>query len=79
MKKVITCFIVMVGCTPKVYVIDRQTVLQEEAAGEWPEFEKSLVPLVKHKDPIRFSQSPATESDKSKRLYRVLNGEMGVK
>lgn len=78
MKKFLVCWLLIVGCTPKVYVIDRQTVLQEQAAGEWPEFTMNLVPLVKHKNPVSFSQSPPSESEKNKRLYRVLNGEMGV-
>lgn len=27
------------GCAPKVYVIERTTVLEEEAAGSWPDLE----------------------------------------
>lgn len=64
------------ACTPKVYVIDRQTVLQEQAAGEWPEFDKTLLPQVKKKDPTNFSTSSTSESEKTKRLYRVLNSEV---
>jgi hypothetical protein len=66
------------SCAPKVYIIDRQTVLQEQAAGEWPKFEKTLLPKVKHKKPINFSKSSESENKKDQRLYRVLNGEMGV-
>jgi hypothetical protein len=67
------------ACTPKVYVIDRQTVLQESAAGEWPQFEKTLVPQIKQKSPTKFSKSSPAEDERGKRLYRVLNGEMGAK
>ncbi len=66
------------SCAPKVYIIDRQTVLQEQAAGEWPEFEKTLLPKIKHKKTVKFSKSSEAENKKDQRLYRVLNGEMGV-
>ena len=68
--------IFLLACSPKVYIIDRQTLLYEQAAGEWPEFEKSLLPKVIHKSPVRFSQSPANENEKTQRLYRVLQGEI---
>lgn len=29
----------LTACAPKVYVIERTTVLEEEAAGQWPELE----------------------------------------
>lgn len=65
---------VLVGCSPKVYLIDRQTVLEEEAAGEWPEFEKELATKSKSEGPIPF---PKTEvSAKNSRLYNILNGEV---
>lgn len=70
--------IFLLSCSPKVYIIDRQTLLYEQAAGEWPEFEKSLLPKVIHKNPVRFSQSPANENEKSQRLYRVLQGEINA-
>ena len=29
----------LVACAPKVYIIERTTVLEEEAAGQWPDLE----------------------------------------
>lgn len=29
----------LAACAPKVYVIERTTVLEEEAAGQWPDLE----------------------------------------
>lgn len=34
--------IVLGGCSPKIYVIDRQSILEQEAAGKWPSFEQWL-------------------------------------
>ena len=42
MKVSILFFIFLQACIslPDVYVVDQATVLQEEAAGHWPELEK---------------------------------------
>jgi hypothetical protein len=66
--------IVTIGCTPKVYVIDRQTVLEDEAAGEWPQFEKDLSPKSAARSPTPFSKTKTT-AHKAK-LYNILNGEL---
>ena len=60
------------ACVPKIYVIDRQTVLEDEAAGEWPQFEKRLVPQTQEKTPT--ASSDVQDSEKKQRIYRVLNG-----
>ncbi len=68
-----------ISCAPKVYIIDRQTVLHDQAAGEWPEFEKSLAPFKIHKKPIILPVETAHQNEKKNKLYKVLNGEIGVK
>jgi hypothetical protein len=62
-----------VGCAPKIYLIDRQTVLEEEAAGEWPEFEKKLIEQSQAKGPTPYSK--ADLGARNQPLYEVLNGE----
>lgn len=62
------------ACSPKVYVIDRQTVLEEEAAGEWPDFESQTMKHSETATPVPLAKTPVTES--KKRLYRVLNGDV---
>lgn len=64
----------VVGCAPKIYVIDRQTILEEEAAGEWPQFEKDLITKSRAEGPTPFSKVPVNAS--RARLYNVLNGEL---
>ncbi len=68
--------IMVSACSPKIYIIDRQTVLYESAAGEWPEFEKSLLPRLKKKSPIPYSQVSASENEKNNRLFRIIDGEL---
>lgn len=61
------------GCAAKVYMLDRQTVLEEEAAGEWPDMESRLKKQTKVSGATPF---PAVEqSAAKKRRYSVLNGE----
>jgi hypothetical protein len=62
------------ACSPKVYIIDRQTVLEEEAAGEWPDFETQSLQHSEASTPAPLAKTPVTES--KERLYRVLNGDV---
>jgi hypothetical protein len=62
------------GCSPKIYLIDRQTVLEEEAAGEWPEFEKDLLEKSKSGNPSLLPKT--TTSTQDNRSYHVLNGDL---
>ena len=66
--------LVAMGCTPKIYVVDRQTVLEDEAAGEWPEFEKELISKSAMRSPTPFSKTKTTTHKAN--LYNILNGEM---
>jgi hypothetical protein len=63
-----------VSCTAKVYVIDRHTVLEDEAAGEWPELDKQVVNGYLEKGPIPFQKTEI--NTRKKKLYNVLSGEM---
>lgn len=67
------------SCTPKIYVIDRQTYLHESAAGEWPEFETSLTKNLKNKSSTLLPQETILKETKKKKTYQVLNGSMGLK
>ena len=67
-------FLLSVGCSPKIYMVDRQTVLEDEAAGEWPQFEKEILNKSNAKGPTAFQKPEETE--KKRRLFNVLNGEM---
>ena len=62
------------ACAPKVYVIDRQTILEDEAAGEWPDFEREILKKSKAHGPTPFSKVPMSKKRES--LYNVLNGSL---
>lgn len=62
------------GCSPKIYLIDRQTVLEDEAAGEWPDFEKEMIEKSKAQGPTPFVKT--ANNAKKERLYNVLSGEL---
>lgn len=62
------------ACTFKAPdVIDRHTLMEEEAAGEWPNFERELLDKSTQMGPTAFRKVEPTS--KEKRLYNVLNGE----
>jgi hypothetical protein len=63
-----------VSCTAKVYVNDRHTILEEEAAGEWPEFDKRAISQSLQSAPTAFRKVETNQ--KKRRLYQILNGEM---
>lgn len=68
--------ILFAGCSPKIYVIDRQTVFEEESAGSWPSFDKALIDAAKKSGPTAFFKVP--KSARRERLFNVLNGAMSV-
>ncbi len=70
----VTVGLLFSACAPKIYVIDRQTVLEEEAAGDWPQFEKDVIERAKKQGPTPLSKVP--ENARRKRLYSVLHGEL---
>ena len=45
--KILFFFAFMSSCLPEVHFIDRPTVMEEESAGDWPDFELLLRPSVK--------------------------------
>lgn len=62
-----------VACAPKVYVIDRTTILEEAAAGSWPDLEGKWKKSQTKKSPQAFHSNDS--SAKQKRLTRVLEAD----
>ena len=62
------------ACSPTIYVVDRHTVLEDEAAGEWPDFEKQMKTGSTQPLPVPFSKTAVNA--RRKRLYNVLDGEL---
>ena len=61
------------GCAPTIHVVDRHTILEDEAAGEWPDFDKQLESASTEPLPVPFPKTAVNA--KRKRLYNVLDGE----
>ncbi len=63
-----------VSVAPEVYLVDRHTVMEGEAAGEWPALEQQLIETGLHAGPVPLATDPAA-SRRRERAFRVLNGE----
>jgi hypothetical protein len=61
------------SCAPRVILLDRQTVLEEEAAGDWPDFEARLRDSAKVAGAEPFPS--VDQSAAKRRRATVLNGE----
>lgn len=70
----IAASLAIAACSPKFYLVDRQTVLEDEAAGEWPDFEKQIIQGSLASEPTPFPT--VAESAREARLYNILNGEL---
>lgn len=67
-------FALLSSCAPTIHVVDRHTVLEDEAAGEWPDFEKQLKAGSTQPLPVPYPKSAV--STHKKRLYNVLDAEL---
>ncbi len=74
MKKIILGLLLLSGCAPKIYVVDRQSVFEQESAGDWPPYENKILSSSIANGPTPFAKVELTE--KNARLYKVLNGEL---
>ena len=68
------CLLACAACSPKIYINDRHTIMEDEAAGEWPQLEKEIVNQAKEQGPTAFQKTEI--NSRKKKLYNVLNGEM---
>lgn len=58
---------------PDVYLIDRHTVMEEEASGEWPEMESRFRKQAVKSGPTNLAKEPKVQ--RRERAFRLLNGE----
>jgi hypothetical protein len=61
---------------PDVYLIDRHTVMEQEASGEWPELESRFRQQAVKSGPTNLAKEPTER--RRERAFRVLNGEFPV-
>ena len=61
---------------PDVYLVDRHTVMEEEASGEWPELESRFREQAVKNGPTNLAKEPMEQ--RRERAFRVLNGEFPI-
>ncbi len=75
---ILLTYILLSGCSlspsVEVVLIDRHTVMESEAAGEWPQVEKRLH---LNKGPIPLHD--VNDSKREDRAFKILNGEFSTK
>lgn len=62
---------------PNIYLIDRHTVMESEASGEWPALDKRFLKKSIAKGPVDLAKDP--NDNRKKKAFRILNGEMESK
>lgn len=77
MKPLVWLFLLigLSGCVslPDVYLIDRHTVMEEEASGEWPQLESRFRQQAVKSGPTNLADEPLKQ--RKERAFQVLNGE----
>lgn len=58
---------------PDVYLIDRQTVMEAEASGAWPELEQRFRQTTPTMGPVGLAADPLDR--RREQAFRVLDGE----
>ena len=55
-------------------LLDRHTVMESEAAGEWPELDSVFTQEIVITGPVPMQKEPT--SNKKKRVYSIINGDL---
>jgi hypothetical protein len=64
------------ACSPKVVVLDRQTILEAEATGAFPNLEKSLQGRALQYGPKMVSRNQLQQKETPTKAHRILNGDL---
>lgn len=64
------------ACAPKVYVIDRATILEEESGGEWPSIDQAQRQRLLKTSPT--AQKTSDRSGSKEKLTRILEPDESV-
>ena len=80
MLKVILLFssiLLVSGCgsLPNVYLVDRHTIMESEASGEWPELEKRFTEKSLSAGPVAFEKD---DTEKKPAAHIILNAELAA-
>ncbi|MBF0300006.1 MAG: hypothetical protein HQK51_14880 [Oligoflexia bacterium] len=67
-------FFILSACAPTIYFVDKESIMETEAAGNWPSFEEFT--LQKTEKIGASFLAPVEEDIRTKRFNKVLNGEL---
>lgn len=57
--------LLVMSCAPKIYFVDKPSLLQEEAAGEWPDVEASIRRRTLDPTPAMLKKIPESSAKKN--------------
>lgn len=80
MKKITYCLYlstIMTACTPNLYFIDRHTVMEEEAAGDWVDLESNMLKDLKKPGTTMIEKD--MDNSRKQKVFSSLNGELNGK
>ena len=66
----LTFYVVSLGllllpaCAPKIYVIDRPTLMEEESGGDWPDLQQNISARMLKKSPAALKTDESSEVQK---------------
>lgn len=63
----------LAACSPSVYLIDRPTVLEVQAAGDWPELDRVLLETAVDSGPAALEQT--SEPPEARALLHMTHGD----
>lgn len=66
----------LVSCAPKIIVIDRQSILEAEANGRFPNLEKTFTDRALQKGPKMLDRSELKTNPSLTKNARVLSGDL---
>jgi hypothetical protein len=69
-------FVSISACAPKVYVIDRATILEEESGGTWPNVDQAQRQKLLKTSPT--AQKTSDRSGQKEKLTRILEPDESV-
>ncbi len=67
------CSLLLSACIPDVYLIDRQTVLELEASGDWKELDQKFQAKTLSQGPIPLEET--RDSIKSRQIFSMTHAD----
>lgn len=70
---VLAATVLLAACVPDVYLIDRQTVLETQASGQWPELDRVFYEQVLSSGPAPLEKT--ADRQESRQLFQMTHAD----